>query len=140
MVKIVVENFSEDALKKLYCDLDKPELTYDDECEICSMPTLLHSDNSGKRILGPCARYSVSELNKAWSLFRKKMRPIRRWYTDNMEKRQKNGNFLQGFKTLTEAIMNGNKDIEEIEESKKEHGIRRQRCLECGKDLRTWKS
>ena len=89
-----------------------------------------------------------------------------------MEKRQKISNFLQGFKTMTEAIMNGNKDIEdlekyikeltvveldtiemqkvkelieliylnygrtrseEIEESKKEHGIRRHRCLECGK-------
>ena len=100
------------------------------------------------------------------------MEPIRKWYTANMEKRQKNSNFLQGFKTMTEAIMNGNKDIEdlekyiaehveveldtkemqkikriieliylnygrtrseEIQESEKEHGIRRQRCLECGK-------
>ena len=65
MVKIVVENFSEDALRKLYYDLDKPELIYDDECEVCSMPTLLHSDNSGKRILGPYTKYSVSERIEA---------------------------------------------------------------------------
>ena len=71
MVKIVVENFSEDALRKLYCYLDNREFRWDDDCELCSMPTLLHS---GK---GTCTRMSVSELNEAWSLFRKKMKPIR---------------------------------------------------------------
>ena len=123
MVKIVVENLSEDALRKLYCDLDNKE-DWDNDCELCSMPQLLHinihkymllSDTGDKDILGTCNRMSVSEQNEAWSLFRKKMRPIRRWYTDNMEKRQKNSNFLQGFKTMTEAIMNGNKDIEDLE-------------------------
>ena len=58
MVKIVVENFSEDALRKLYCDLDQKEFTWDEECELCSMPTLLHRDTSGKRILGSCTRIS----------------------------------------------------------------------------------
>ena len=120
MVKIVVQNFSEDTLRKLYCSLDNKDDDSDD-CEVCSMPKLLHCDNSGKRILGPCARYSVSERNEAWSLFRKKIKPIRRWYTDNMEKRQKNSNFLQGFKTMTEAIMNGNKDIEDLEKYIAEH-------------------
>ena len=120
MVKIVVENFIEDALRKLYCDLDNKNDDSDD-CEVCSMPTLLHSDNSGKRILGPCDRYSISEINKAWSLFRKKIRPIRIWYRDNMEKSQKNSKFLQGFKTMTEAIMNGNKDIEDLEKYIAEH-------------------
>ena len=120
MVKIVVQNFSEDALRKLYCDLDQKE-DWDEDCELCSMPTLLHSDTSGKRILGSCTRISGSELFEAWSLFRKKMRPIRKWYTANMEKRQKNSNFLQGFKTMTEAIMNGNKDIEDLEKYIAEH-------------------
>ena len=121
MVKIEIENFSEDALKKLYCDLDNKNDDCDD-CELCSMPTLLHCDTSGKRIpLGTCTRISVPELNKAWSLFRKKIRPIRIWYTDNMEKRQKNSNFLQGLKTMTETIMNGNEDIEGLEKYIGEH-------------------
>ena len=79
MVKIVVENFSEDALKKLYCDLDQ-KVDWNDDCELCSMPTLLHS---GK---GTCTRMLVSELNEAWSLFRKKMKPKRDWYTDIMDR------------------------------------------------------
>ena len=47
MVKIVVENYSEDAMKKLYCDLYH-KLDWNDDCELCSMPTLLHSDTGGK--------------------------------------------------------------------------------------------
>ena len=49
MVKIVVENFSEDALKKLYCDLDQKE-DWTDNCELCEMPTLLHNGE------GTCTR------------------------------------------------------------------------------------
>ena len=130
MVKRVVETFSEDDLRKLYCDLDQKELTWDEECELCSMPTLLHSDTSGKRML-ECTRITeltdaaqdkaASELFEEWSLFRKIMRPIRKWYTNNMEKRQKNSNFLQRLKTMTETIMNGNEDIEGLEKYIGEH-------------------
>ena len=119
MVKIVVETFGEDTLRKLYCDLDQKD-DWDEECELCSMPTLLHRDTSGKRILGSYTRRTEltdvaqdkadSEILKVWSLFRKKMQPIRKWYKDDMEKRQTNSNFLQGLKTMTEAIMNGNKE------------------------------
>ena len=82
MVKIVVENFSEDALKKLYCDLDQfdREFNLDEECEVCGMPTLLHSGNE------TCTRVSESELYEGWRIFTKKMKPIRNWYKDNMEK------------------------------------------------------
>ena len=97
MVKIVVENFSEDALRKLYCDLDQKE-DWDEDCELCSMPTLLHSDTNGKRTRGPCTKISDSELDEAWSLFNKKMKSIRKWYTANMEKRQMDSPFLQGLK------------------------------------------
>ena len=117
MVKIVVETFGEDVLRKLFIDLSHKE-DWDEECELCSMPRLLHRDTSGKRILGSCTRRieltdaaqnkADSETLKAWSLFRKKMRPIRKWYTDNMEKRQTNSNLLQGLKTMTEAIISGN--------------------------------
>ena len=50
MVKIVVENFSEDALRKLYCDYMSMDNKNDDsdDCEVCSLPKLLHFDNSGE--------------------------------------------------------------------------------------------
>ena len=92
MVKIVVETFGEDTLRKLFCDLSHKE-DWDEECSLCSMPTLLHRDTSGKRI-GSCARKTdamtvtkQSELWKLCSFFRKKMEPIRKWYKDDMEKR-----------------------------------------------------
>ena len=125
MVRIVAENVSEDALRKIYCEYMSMDSKNDDsdDCEICSMPTLLHVDNNGERIIGPCDKYSASELNKAWSIFRKKIRPIRRWYTDIQEKREeKKANFLQGFTTITEAIMNGNKDTVDLEKYIAEHG------------------
>ena len=117
MVKIVVQNFSEDALRKLYCDLDNREFRWDDDCELCSMPTLLHS---GK---GTCTRMSVSELNEAWSLFRKKMKPIRNWYTDIMDREWKCNLCKKQYECIKELD----------EHLKKEHGIRIFKCLECGK-------
>ena len=107
MVKIVVESFSEDALRKLFDDLSKKEY-WDEECSLCSMPTMLHK--------GPCTRKTEigeaehSDLWKSWSLYRKKMDPIRKWYKDDMEIRQVNSELLQGLENMTAAIMNGNKD------------------------------
>ena len=40
MVKIVVDTFGEEALRKLYCDLDQNEFRWDKECELCKMPIL----------------------------------------------------------------------------------------------------
>ena len=55
MVKIVVKTFGEDVLRKLFIDLSHKD-DWDEECELCRMPTLLHRDTSGKRILGSCTR------------------------------------------------------------------------------------
>ena len=38
------------------------------------------------------------------------MEPIRRWYKDDMEKRQANSELLQGLQNMTDAIINGNKE------------------------------
>ena len=72
------------------------------------MPTLLH-----KR---PCTRKTevgeaeFVDLWKAWSVFRKKMEPIRRWYMDEMEKRQANSELLQGLQNMTDTLISGNKE------------------------------
>ena len=120
MVKIVVEIFGEDALQKLFLDLSHKD-DWDEECEVCRMPTLLHRDNEGRQMLGSCAgrRTELSdaaqnkadaELMNSWSLFRKKMNPIRKWYRDDMEKRQTNSDILAGLQSMTDAIVNGNKE------------------------------
>merc|ERR1712112_189282 len=107
------------VLRKLFIDLSHKH-DWDEECELCSMPTLLHRDTSGKRILGSCTRRTEltdaaqnkadSEILKAWSLFRKKMQPIRKWYRDDMQKRQTNSDILEGLKSMTDAIIKGNKE------------------------------
>ena len=73
MVKISVKNFSEEALKKLYCDLNQCEEKceeceeceqWDEACEECEMPTLLHSGNE------TCIKMSERERFEGWRLFR----------------------------------------------------------------------
>ena len=49
MVKIVVETFGEDTLRKLFCDLSDKEY-WDEECSLWSMPIVLHRDH------GSCSR------------------------------------------------------------------------------------
>ena len=106
-MKVVVESFGEDALRKLFCDLSHKE-DWDEECSLCSMPTLLHKGSCSRKTEVREAEHS--DLWKSWSLFRKKMEPIRKWYKDDMEKRQANSELLQGLQNMTDAIINGNKD------------------------------
>ena len=125
MVKVVVESFGDYALRKLYCDLSHKE-DWDEECSLCSMPTLLHRDPGGKRI-GSCSRKTEvreaehSDLWKSWSLLRKKMEPIRKWYKEEMDKKSMNSELLKGLQEMTAgnqkglqemavAIMSGNRD------------------------------
>ena len=95
MVKIVVESFGEDALRKLFEDLSHKEC-WDEECSLCSMPQMLHK--------GPCTRKSevgeaeFMDLWKAWSMYRKKMEPIRRWYKDDMEKGRIIVSYCKGYR------------------------------------------
>ena len=49
MVKIVIEHFSEEALRKLYLGLLQKD-DWDEECTECKMPTLLHIDGDGKHL------------------------------------------------------------------------------------------
>ena len=73
MVRIVVENISEDALKKHYSKYmshnDRDEY---DSCEVCKLPKLLHIDNRGELIIGPSDKYTASEFSEIWNIFRKK--------------------------------------------------------------------
>ena len=107
MATIGVEHFADDALRKLYLDLVRKD-DWDDDCELCRMPNLLHSDTTGKRIHGACTRrteLTEADILNEWTLFRKKMKPIRNWYTDDMEKKQTKNDI----KELKEALIEGAK-------------------------------
>ena len=125
MVKIVAEKISNNALRKYYCEYLSIDSNFDDSdsCEVCNLPKLFHIDNRGEIIIGPCDKYTASEYMEVWRIFRQKIKPIRRWYNEILEKREeKKNNFLQGFTTLTEAIMNGNKGIVDLQKYIAENG------------------
>ena len=125
MVKIVAEKISEDALRKYYCEYLSIDSNFDDSdsCEVCNLPKLFHIDNRGEIIIGPCDKYTASEYMEVWRIFRQKIRPIRRWYNEILEKREeKKNDFLNGFTTLTEDIMNGDKGIEDLQNYITENG------------------
>ena len=72
MVKIIVENFTEEELRNKCSELARKE-NWDNECEMCKVPEILYK--------GTCTRTTeageaeFSELWKSWSMFRSKMEP-----------------------------------------------------------------
>merc|ERR1712115_558610 len=118
MVKISAQNISEDSLQKYYMEYMSRGRNVDDgdNCEICNLPKLFHIDDRGEIILGPCDKYTTPEHIEIWKIFRQKIRPIRKWYKEILEKREEDKiNYLKGFTTLTEDIMNGNKNLEDLQ-------------------------
>ena len=104
MVKITVEHFSEEALRKLYLGLLHKD-DWDEECNGCKMPTLLHVDSDGKQSLEACPgrkeETTPAAQNKAdaetwnsWRKFKSKMRPVIKWYDQETEKTKQTSDLL----------------------------------------------
>ena len=74
MVRIVAENVSEDALRKIYWEYMSMDSENDDtdDCEVCRLPQLLHITDSGERTCAPCDKYTASEYSEIWTIFRQK--------------------------------------------------------------------
>ncbi len=109
--KIVIENISEDALKKRYSEyMSHNDHDEYDSCEVCKLPKLFHIE------LRPCAKYTDSEYSEIWTIFSQKIRHIRKWYNEIKEKREeKKIKYLNEFTTLTEDIINGDKNLEDLQ-------------------------
>ena len=109
--KIVIENISEDALKKRYSEyMSHNDHDEYDSCEVCKLPKLFHIE------LRPCAKYTDSEYSEIQTIFSQKIRPIRKWHNEILEKRKEDKiNYLNGFTTLTEDIINGDKSLEDLQ-------------------------
>ena len=79
-------------LQKQYSDLDNRETRWDEACETCELPKLVHTEDA------ICRKDPNMELDAPWDGFRRMMEPIRKLYRDNMEKMQMDSNFTQGLK------------------------------------------
>ena len=116
-VKIVAANISEDALRKYYCEYMSRGRDFDDSdsCEVCNLPKLFHIDNRGELVMAPCDKYTTSECWEIWRMFRQRIKPVRRWYNEILEKREeKKIDYLNVFTTLTQDIIKGDKDLEDL--------------------------
>ena len=84
MVKIIVENFSDEDLRKIYIELYRKE-SWDSECKMDRMQEILHK--------GACTRtkevgtIDYQEIYVGWNIFRSKMQLIRK--SRKMRKKKK---------------------------------------------------
>ena len=62
---------------KRWSELVRKE-SWDKECEICKMPGMLHKGPC-KWIQGEANAFEFGKLWEAWSLFREKIKLIRKW-------------------------------------------------------------
>ena len=88
MAPLPVETYPEETLRKLYKNLEDKE-DWDNVCELCTLPTMLHADAQGNRIHGACTRnqeLTQDECIKEWAAYHKKMKTVRSWYKEEMKK------------------------------------------------------
>ena len=124
---------SEESLKKQYSDLDNREIRWDEACEECELPKMIHMENM------ICRKMPGLELDPVWDGFRSIMEPIRNLYRDNMEKMQMDSNFTQGLKEHDQKDHKRKCDLcenqyanrEELEEH--EDYDHEQKCDQCKK-------
>ena len=122
-----------ESLKKQYSDLDNRELRWDEACEVCELPKLVHMENV------ICRKDPDIELDAPWDGFRRIMEPIRNLYRDNMEKMQMDSNFTQDLKEHEQKDHKWKYDlcekqytsIEELEEH--EYDYHEHKCNRCEK-------
>ena len=125
MVKINVESFSEEELRKRFNELGRKG-DWDKECESCKNPELLHKANCTRKV--EVGEAEFSELWKVWSAFKAKMEPIRKWYEDEMEKKQNSSDILIGMQRMTDAITKGNKEICNMFKDRPNKLVKQLRC------------
>ena len=79
-----VVTFPEETLQRMYENLEDKE-EWDNICELCTLPSMLHTDVQGNRIHGACTRnqdITEEDIRKEWMQFQKRMKAIRSWYRD----------------------------------------------------------
>ena len=86
---------------KRWSELVRKE-SWDEECEICKMPVMLHKGPC-TRIQGEANAFEFGKLWEAWSLFKEKMKPIRKWQADEEAKIKIQSDTLVGMNKIVES-------------------------------------
>ena len=124
---------SVESLEKLYSGLEDRETIWDEACEECGLPELIHMRNMR------CRKIPDLELDPIWDRFRMIMEHIRKEYKDNMEKMQMDSNFTKELKEHEQKDHEWKCDlcekqytsIEELEDH--EYDYHEQKCNRCEK-------
>ena len=53
MTTMNIENFDQETLRKIYMNLPSQQ-DWDEECQVCKLPQMLHVDANGKKRDGSC--------------------------------------------------------------------------------------
>ena len=79
-----IVSFPETTLQKMYENLEDKE-EWDNDCDLCDLPSMLHSDVQGNRVHGACTRNNdmlADDIHKEWEEFRKRLKEIRKRYKE----------------------------------------------------------
>ena len=102
MTTINVENFDQETLRKIYVNLPSHQ-DWDEECQVCRLPQMLHVDADGKKKDGSCkyTKESKAVHREKWFLFREKMTTVQKWHIDRL---MKQSNTKEGNQPNTERM------------------------------------
>ena len=112
MAPLPVETYPEETLRKLYTNLEDKE-DWDNVCELCTLPTMLHANVQGNRIHGACTRnqdLTEDDCIKEWTQFHKRMKAVRSWYKEEMRTQnleEKVNNMQNDIAAALKAIQKG---------------------------------
>ena len=102
MTTMNIEIFDQDTLRKIYMNLPSQQ-DWDEECQVCKLPQMLHVDTNGKKKDGSCKFNKETEAvqRKKWALFKEKMNAIQKWHIDRL---QNQNNAKEGNQPNTERM------------------------------------
>ena len=89
-------------------DLARKE-TYDQRCDFCKMPVMLHKMACTRR--DEINAFEYDQINKQWEMFLDRMRGIRMWMADKEEKEKGQKDVLNGQNEMLKQMEHANKMI-----------------------------
>ena len=119
-------------LRKQYSDLEDRELRWDEACEVCELPKLVHKTDTR------CRKTPDLNMDEAWKGFRMLMELVRDWHREDKEI-QIESNFTQEPKEHRQKDNNWECDLcgkqyqsrEELEEH--QYDYHEKKCGRCEK-------
>ena len=102
MVKISVENFTDDELLKKYNELEQKE-DFDERCKDCKMPQLLHKVACTRR--DEVNAFEFERIANQWELFSTRMRNVIKWKNEQDDKEKFRKGMIDDQKEMMQQFM-----------------------------------